>query len=220
MKKNGILLAGVLTLIFCSIAYGMVEWKILSSEKFIGGKGKPVSETFTFSALGGQAILKLTNKRVSSASVHLNGQAVFGSSDFNQNVNYLESDIALLEGQNTLEVLLKGKPGGEVTIHIIQEVQEITPKMVLFGTANFLRAGDIEGALEGFVPDEKRERLIRALDSAHRDQLAYELESAALVKETPDMRFYRYTWTDASGENFVEYIMARDEEANWIITSW
>ena len=59
---------------------------------------------------------------MSSSTISLNGQIVFGPSNFNQNVAYLEKEIVLNESENNLEVILKGKPGGKIRIHIVQEV--------------------------------------------------------------------------------------------------
>ena len=217
MRKQGLFLAGIFALFFATTCHGMVQWEVFGPTTCIRGKGKPATEIFTFSALGGQATLKLTNRKVSSATVTLNGQMVFGPSDFGQNVDYLESEIPLLEGQNTIKILLKGKPGGEVTIQILQEVESITPEIVRVRTANCLRAGDIEGALKGFAPDEKRERIIRALDAEQRDELAHQIESAEFLTETGSLRWYRYTWTE---EKFSDFAMSRDEQGRWVITSW
>lgn len=219
MKKYSLFLASIFALFFATTGHVMVQWEVFGPTTCIRAKGKPSTETFIFSALGGQATLKLTNRKVSSATVTFNGQVVFGPSDFNQNVDYLESEIPLLEGQNTLEVLLKGKPGGEVTIQMIQEVAEITPEIVRVRTANCLRAGDIEGALQGFEPDMRSE-IIPTLDADQRNVLANDLEKAELIRETANVRWYRYTWTDESGENFVDFRMARDDQGRCIITSW
>lgn len=216
MRKQGLFLAGIFALFFATTGHGMVQWEVFGPTTCIRGKGKPATEIFTFSALGGQATLKLTNRKVSSATVTLNGQVVFGPSDFGQNVDYLESEIPLLEGQNTIKILLKGKPGGEVTIQILQEVESITPEIVRVRTANCLRAGDIEGTLQSFEPDEKSE-MIPTLDAAQRNQLAYCIENAKLVRETASSRWYRYTWTD---ENFSNFCIARNDQGQWIITSW
>ncbi|MDY6854013.1 MAG: hypothetical protein SWO11_04795 [Thermodesulfobacteriota bacterium] len=80
--------------------------------------------------MNGQAKIKLTNggaegsdiESVSSSEVCLNGTVIFDAPNFNQNVTALEKSVALNEGDNTLTVLLKSKPGGQISIEIIQEV--------------------------------------------------------------------------------------------------
>lgn len=79
-------------------------------------KGKPINETFEWESCGGQGLLKINNNRVSSAYVYLNDTLVTGPSDFNQNIDYLEFNVNLLEGTNILEVELRGKPGGMLEI--------------------------------------------------------------------------------------------------------
>lgn len=131
MKRCACFLAVVFVLFFAGTSNALVDVELLSPTTCIRGTGAPVTETFTFPGLSCPATVKLWNggiednsvKRVSSSMVTVNGQVVFGSSDFNQNVSYLEKEVTLLEGQNTLDVLLKGKPGGQVTIQIIQQVE-------------------------------------------------------------------------------------------------
>jgi hypothetical protein len=94
--------------------------------------GEPVTESYTFTATEGDAVIRLFNGgiedpdgiRISSATVTLNGDLVFGPSDFNQQVEELEADIALLEGDNTIEVTLRSKPGGVITIQILQAIED------------------------------------------------------------------------------------------------
>ena len=126
MKKCGLFLAVILVLLWAGTSDALVQFEITC----IRGTGEPVTETFTFDAFGGPATVKLWNgspedsdaEKVSSSTVAVNGEVIFGPSDFNQNVDYLEEETTLVEGQNTLEVVLKGKPGGQVTIQIIQNV--------------------------------------------------------------------------------------------------
>lgn len=87
----------------------MVEVTV-SDNTFVRGTGAPVTETETFPSVSGKATIKLYNGGivntarvlVSSATVTINGQAIFGPSNFNQNISYLEKEVTLSEGQNTL----------------------------------------------------------------------------------------------------------------------
>lgn len=131
MKKYGLFLAVVFVLFFAGTSNALVQVEVLPPTTCVRGTGEPLTETFTFPGVSGQATVKLWNgsleddsiEKVSSSIVTVNGQVVFGPSEFNQNVGYLEKETTLVEGQNTLEVLLKGKPGGQITIEIVQEVE-------------------------------------------------------------------------------------------------
>jgi hypothetical protein len=109
--------------------------ELLKDRVFTRGTGSPFTETVTFPGLSGKALIKLTNgdagskkkeTRVSSAEVSVNGAVVFGSASFNQNVGYLEKEISLLDGQNTLAVNLKSKPGSKISVTIIQTIETDT----------------------------------------------------------------------------------------------
>jgi Peptidase family M23 len=98
--------------------------------EFIRGAGKPITELRTFPGISSPATVKLWNggaqdsdtERVSSSTVTLNGNVIFGPSNFNQNVTHLEETVILNEGDNNLEVLLKSKPGGKIRVEISHEV--------------------------------------------------------------------------------------------------
>ncbi len=85
--------------------------------------------------------------------------------------------------------------------------------------ANDLREGDIESALEGFAPSEKS-MAISTFNTDQLNQLADWIEKAELVEENDNYRIYRYTWTDQSGEHFIEFTMTKDGKGQWLITSW
>lgn len=97
---------------------------ICFSKNYILEKGKPVKITDTFySAHEGTGTVKLTVERVSSAIITLNRERIWGPSDFNQNVSYLEKDVLLNPRDNTLEVELRGKLGAWLQVEIIQKVE-------------------------------------------------------------------------------------------------
>ncbi len=83
---------------------------------FVRKKGKPGPEFFEWESCGGSGKMVIQNQSISSALIFLNGEQVAGPSDFSQTVNILELDINLFEGNNLLEVELRGKPGGELLI--------------------------------------------------------------------------------------------------------
>ena len=94
-------------------------------EVFIRGKGNPVTEIREFSTAGfqGPYILHLQNgdedgnNRVSIAKVWINGDMLFGPSDFSQQVSGYDLEIELNE-QNLLEVQIASKPGSKLKIWI------------------------------------------------------------------------------------------------------
>ena len=86
--------------------------------EFVRGKGKPVIKTREFSAVGiqGPFVLHLRNgdsnekHRVSSAKIWLNGDFLFRTSDFSQQVEGYDLEVEL-QPQNKLEVEIRSKKG-------------------------------------------------------------------------------------------------------------
>lgn len=111
------------------MCHGSVEVSLLN-QTFVRDTGKPILESSTFPALYGSATIRIYNggiqdalaEKVSSATISINGQVIFSPSDFNQKVSHLEKSVMLSEGQNTLEVLLKSKPGSMLTVQLIQTI--------------------------------------------------------------------------------------------------
>jgi YVTN family beta-propeller protein len=89
------------------------------------GTGKPESQFGSFFwGSGGEATLEVCNgaegEKVSSATIAINGNVVTSSSSFNQNVGCIDATVNLKDGDNTLDVLLKSKPGGKISVVILQ----------------------------------------------------------------------------------------------------
>jgi hypothetical protein len=161
MKKTAYLLAIVLTVFMATQSYASIQLNTLPSTKFVRSTGEPKAETKTFSGIGGPARIKLVNgdladttiEKVSSSEIKVNGLLVFGPSDFNQKVTNLEKNINLNEGSNTLSALLKGKPGGTVSIQIIQILDNIKlqPSKILLqekgATSQISLTGELNGKL-------------------------------------------------------------------------
>lgn len=79
-------------------------------------RGKPEVETSTWTSCGGPGVMVLEPDHVSSAFVYLNGNLVAGPSQFNPRVESLEFDVELVEGENVLQVELRGKPGSTLDV--------------------------------------------------------------------------------------------------------
>jgi hypothetical protein len=97
---------------------------------FVRGSGATLTETITFPGVEGVAVLRLSNaaeddsmEKVSSSIIKINGIDIFSQDDFNRNFSYLEREIQLIEGQNSISVEVRGKPGGAITIDIVQSVK-------------------------------------------------------------------------------------------------
>lgn len=131
MKRYCSFLVLFFVFLWSAASNAQVQVEVFGPTSCIRGTGEPVTETFTFPGVSGPATVNLWNgslsdtsvEKVSSSVISVNGEVVFGSSIFNQNVSYLEKEVVLLEGQNTLEILLKGNPSGQVTIQMIQQVE-------------------------------------------------------------------------------------------------
>lgn len=106
------------------------EYTVWGNESFTRNSGSPVTESRSFSLSGvpPEAVLKIyngglqdsdvTGEKVSSSTIVINGIEVARPSDFSQSVNYLEIPVTLALN-NTIQVTLKGKPGGLVTLQIV-----------------------------------------------------------------------------------------------------
>lgn len=131
MKKYFSLLSLILIILAVTGTGNAAVDVTLFSQTFQRSTGEPVTASASFQGFAGTAKIKLVNgnledstvERVSSSVVTLNGTAIFSPSDFNQNVASLEKQVNLADGQNTLQVLLKGKPGGTISIQIVQSVK-------------------------------------------------------------------------------------------------
>jgi uncharacterized protein (TIGR02145 family) len=129
MKRFGLMLLTLFCLLPLSNAYAVVDLTVFDGD-FVRGTGAPFEDIRVFTAVEGSARIILTNggledgtnEKVSSSVVLVNGQEVFISSNLNQNINSLEDDIYLSDGENDISVLLKSKPNGRIRIEIIQEI--------------------------------------------------------------------------------------------------
>ncbi len=101
---------------------------LFGPERFIRNGGKPVTETRTLTipncvGLTAPFILHLRNgnsdgtNRVSSATVSLDNEIIFGPSNFSQQVAGYDVEVTVL-GQSILTITLKGAPGSLLDIWI------------------------------------------------------------------------------------------------------
>lgn len=77
--------------------------------QYVRTTGAPNVYTDTFSAIWGEGVLSVKNgdqdggHRLSSAKVFINGEQIFGPSDFNQQVYLLESPVSLMQPPHNQE---------------------------------------------------------------------------------------------------------------------
>ncbi len=119
------ILFSLVLMVFSSLSYaGSVS--VFGPETFTRTTGKPdhSERSFRLSAgTGSPFIMKVTNgtpdgaKRVSSASIYLNGAEVIRESDFNQKTSVIEKEVSLI-ADNKLAVDLRSSPGSSVSIEI------------------------------------------------------------------------------------------------------
>ncbi|RMD90570.1 MAG: hypothetical protein D6813_08950 [Calditrichaeota bacterium] len=132
----------VLILFTKSMALGE-ESVTLFKESFTRGKGKKQVEFRAFPAIEGPAVLKVKKEKGCNVSIEINGEKIkFGhlkkwekkdkfkeeekSEKFKirgkNKYHFIEKEIYLFEGDNFIEVTLKGRPESKVLIEIIQEL--------------------------------------------------------------------------------------------------
>jgi hypothetical protein len=141
--KKSIALAVALILGVCIATAAAVDVTRFGPKQYVREKGKPQTVTDTFAAYADPGTILVENgdgdgdHRVRSAVISLNGQQVFGPSDFNPHVGHLEATVDLLE-TNTLEVEVRSKPGSYLTITIIQDVEPPTASITADPDSIFL----------------------------------------------------------------------------------
>src|SRR5512146_1215650 len=98
-------------------------------QTYVRGTGSPVTVTNTFTILNPntQYTLRLHNgglvdaptDLVSSTTVVVNGVTIVAPNDLNQTILEVDKPVALLAGNNQIDVQVRGAPGGTLSIDII-----------------------------------------------------------------------------------------------------
>jgi RHS repeat-associated protein len=112
-----------------------VEVTLFGPNQYVRTTGPANVYTDTFSAIPGEARLIVKNgdwddsqrvtDAISSASVVVNGEQIFGPDDFNQQVHILETSVNLAE-DNSITVELASNPGSYLTIEVTQDIDPPT----------------------------------------------------------------------------------------------
>ncbi len=157
MKKISAALSIVCFLLISSAASG--GERIIYSGTFTRERGKPGIAVDSFRGKEGPATFRVSyegdkeesGKKVKVSFITLNGETLFRHIRFHKRVRQLEKKISL-ERNNVLEVLLKGKPGGKIEIHITQsDVHTLT--VLMDGTGS----GRVTSSPEGIFCEKECE---------------------------------------------------------------
>ncbi len=119
---------------FASQSYA-AEMTVFGPTQYVRTTGAPDIYDDTFSAIPKEGKLIVKNGQsdgdhrvtyaIDSAKVMVNGEQIFGPSDFNEQVYYLEAPITLLQ-DNSLRVELRSDPDSFLTIEVTQEAPSPT----------------------------------------------------------------------------------------------
>lgn len=151
-------------------------------------------DTFTMADVEGDFTLVVRNgnvttgaDRVTSALVHLNGEALLTTSDFNKKVDILELPVTL-RATNQIAVEVRGGPGTYITISIVGELWNRSPIADAGPNSNALTGVPV--ALDGsssFDPDGDPITYRWTLSSAPLGSAAaLNDDSSAVPRTTPD----------------------------------
>ena len=135
MRKNFMLIVIAASLLLSATAFCIEEINLLHPDEyieFVRDTGKPVNQNVCFSGDEGTAIITIINgnpedssvAKVSSATIMLNGDVIFYPNEFNQNINTLQKEVNIVEGENYIEAILKGKPGGSIRLYALKTHSE------------------------------------------------------------------------------------------------
>ena len=130
MKKATIITLFLLLGLFLGTA-SAGEATLFGPKQYLRTTGSPNVYSDTFSAIPGQGVLIVRNgdadggHRVTSAEVLVNGEQIFGPSDFKKHVYHMEAAVNLAEN-NSITVEVRSKPGSYLTIELIEDIDPPT----------------------------------------------------------------------------------------------
>lgn len=127
--RKFILYANMMVLLFFLATTLMADVVTVFEHTYVRKTGSPITQTDTFPGIKGRTTIRVTNgglekagnQKVSSADIVLNEETIIDSSNFNQNVEVVEVEKTLDGKINTIEVTVRGKPGGALTVQVLAE---------------------------------------------------------------------------------------------------
>jgi hypothetical protein len=124
----------------CAVLFGISsagEFTVFGPQNYLRETGAPVvvSHNFSLTSTHPPYTLKVYNgglqdnasigEYVSSSEIRVNGVLLLGPQNFNQNVPYVEVPTDL-QWDNVIDVEVRGKPGGVLTVSIVG-VDDLSP---------------------------------------------------------------------------------------------
>ena len=147
MKRAAVVIFCLILNVFSGTSFA-TEVTLFGPDQYVRTTGAPDVFTDSFTAILGEGMLIVKNgaidgnnrinDAISSASVYINGEQIFDTSDFNQNVYLLQAPVNLLES-NSITVELASSPGSYLTIEVTEEIDPPTvslsaaPEIILLG---------------------------------------------------------------------------------------
>ena len=150
MKKTFILTLCLILGVFAGTLFA-AEVTLFGPIQYVRTTGAPDVFTNSFFAISELGMLIVKNgaidgnnritDAISSASVYLNGEQIFGPSDFTQNVYLLQAPVNLNES-NSITVQIGSRPGSYLTIEIKQNQQQNQPTVTLSANPGNIMIGE------------------------------------------------------------------------------
>ncbi|RZB33837.1 MAG: hypothetical protein SRB2_03673 [Desulfobacteraceae bacterium Eth-SRB2] len=147
MKRAAVVTLCLILGVFAGTSFA-TEVTIFGPNQYVRTTGSSEVFTDSFTAISGSGMLIVKNgaidgnnritDAISSASVYVNGEQIFGTSDFNQNVYLFQAPVNLIQN-NSITVELASSPGSYLTIEITQEVDP--PTVSLSANPETIQAG-------------------------------------------------------------------------------
>ena len=127
--RKFILYANMMVLLFFLATTLMADVVTVFEHTYVRQTGSPITQTDTFPGIRGLTTIRVTNgglgyadnEKVSSSDIVLNEETIINSSNFNQNVKVVDVEKTLNSKINTIEVTVRGKPGGALTVQVLAE---------------------------------------------------------------------------------------------------
>ncbi|TLD40039.1 MAG: putative lipoprotein [Candidatus Jettenia ecosi] len=131
--RKFILYATMMVLLFSLATTLTADVVTVFEHTYVRQTGSPITQTDTFPGIKSLTTLRVTNgglekadnKKVSSADIVLNKETIIDSSNFNKNVASVGVEKTLDGKINTIEVTVRGKPGGALTVQVLAEDGDI-----------------------------------------------------------------------------------------------
>jgi hypothetical protein len=119
----------MIVLLFFLATTLMADVVTVFEHTYVRQTGSPITQTDTFPGIRGLTTIRVTNgglgdadnEKVSSSDIVLNEETIINSSNFNQNVKVVDVEKTLNSKINTIEVTVRGKPGGALTVQVLAE---------------------------------------------------------------------------------------------------